>query len=95
MRMNVRRRAYTLAIASALTGLCALVQAQTPKAFEVAAIRPLDRPYSRPGSSRVTPGRFEITGVSAKELIGRNFRHRTPAVVQNRRGSRLGGTGDL
>jgi len=73
MRMNVRRSAYTLAIASAFTGLCALVQAQTPKAFEVAAIRPLNRPYSSPGSSRVTPGRFEITGVSARELIGRSF----------------------
>lgn len=73
MRMNVRRSAYTLAIASALTGLCALVQSQTPKAFEVASIRPLDRRYSRPGSSRVTPGRFEITGVSALELIGRTF----------------------
>ena len=65
MGMNVRRSAYSLAIASALTGLCALVQAQTPKAFEVAAIRPLDA-SSGPESSglptgrHVRPLRFEL-----------------------------------
>lgn len=59
-----------------VTGMAALVLSASPgaqarKAFDGVSIRPLGRTASRPSSSRVSPERFEVVGVTVMELIGR------------------------
>src|SRR5688572_12358772 len=57
------------------------IRAQGRKAFEVVSIRPLDQPYTRPPSSRVTPGRVEMTGANAKDVVARAFGDRMATEV--------------
>ena len=71
--MKVLQCVLCLGAAVLAVGLGETAGAQRRKAFEVASIRALDQPYTRPPSSTVTPGRFEMTGANAKDVVARAF----------------------